>query len=56
MADKKHKPSANGPHSVYVLIEEYWKDYIIDTPDKFLEFYPTDWQTKWPISDVVNSR
>ena len=37
MADTKHKPSANGPHSVYVLKEEYRKDYIINTLDKFLD-------------------
>ena len=37
MADTKHKLSANGPHSVYVLKEEYRKDYIINTLDKFLD-------------------
>ena len=37
MADTKHKPSANGPHSVYVLKEGYRKDCIINTQDKFLE-------------------
>ena len=37
MADTKHKPSANGPHSAYVLKEEYQKDYIINTLDKFLD-------------------
>ncbi len=28
MADAKHQPSANGPHSVYVLREEYQKEYM----------------------------
>lgn len=36
MADTKHRPAANGPHSVYVLSEEYRKTYIVDVLDKFL--------------------
>jgi hypothetical protein len=39
MADAKHQPSANGPHSVYVLREEYQKEYIINILDKFLDEY-----------------
>ena len=37
MAGTKHKPSANGSHSVHVLKEEYWKDYFINMLDKFLD-------------------
>ena len=36
MADRKHKPTVNSPHSVKVLKEEYRKTYILDVIDKFL--------------------
>jgi hypothetical protein len=36
MADAEHWPTANGPHSVHVLNEEYKKTYIVDVIDKFL--------------------
>jgi hypothetical protein len=36
MADAEHRPTANGPHSVHVLNEEYRKTYIVDVIDKFL--------------------
>ena len=39
MVDAKHKPTANGPHSVYVLCEEYKKSYLNNTLDKFLDEY-----------------
>ncbi|XP_028417518.1 uncharacterized protein LOC114541922 [Dendronephthya gigantea] len=39
MGDAKHKPTANGPHSVYVLSEEYQKSYLNNTLDKFLNEY-----------------
>ena len=39
MVDAKRKPTANGPHSVYVLREEYQKSYINNTLDRFLEKY-----------------
>jgi hypothetical protein len=39
MPDKKHKPTANGPHSVHVFSKEYQKTYLIDALDKFLDEY-----------------
>ena len=36
MLDTKHKPTANSPHSVHVLNEEYQKTYLINSLDKFL--------------------
>ena len=39
MDDAKHKPTANGPHSVYVFNEDYQKKYIDKTLDKFLHEY-----------------
>ena len=39
MLDTKHKPTANGPHSVYVLTEEYQKSYLSNALDKFLDEY-----------------
>ena len=37
METTKHKPAANGPHSVHVLAEDYQKTYIINVIDKFLD-------------------
>lgn len=37
--DTKHKPTANSPHSVHVLNEEYRKTYLINSSDKFLDEY-----------------
>ncbi|XP_028418118.1 uncharacterized protein LOC114543248 [Dendronephthya gigantea] len=37
MDDTKHKPAANGPHSVHVLQEEYRKSYIVQVLDKFID-------------------
>ncbi len=37
MADAKQKPTANKPHSVYVLNEEYQKTYVSNILDKFLD-------------------
>ena len=45
MAGTEHRPTANGPHSVYVLNEEYRKTYILEVIDKFLDefiFYGPD--------------
>ena len=39
MGDAKHKPTANGPHSVHIFNEDYRKDYINNTLDKFLDEY-----------------
>ena len=39
MDDAKHKPTANGPHSVNMFNEDYCKDYINRTLDKFLDEY-----------------
>ena len=53
MADTKHKPSANGSHSVYVLKEEYRKDYIINTLDKFLDEHVFDEENIGTTTDGV---
>ncbi len=37
MDSTKHKPTANNPHSVEVLTEEYRKHYIINVLDKFMD-------------------
>ncbi len=37
MADAKQKPTANKPHSVYVLNEEYQMTYVSNILDKFLD-------------------
>ena len=37
--DAKHKPTANGPHSVHIFNEDYRKDYINNTLEKFLDEY-----------------
>jgi hypothetical protein len=37
MVDTKHKPTANSPHSVHVLGEDYKKSYIINVLDQFLD-------------------
>ena len=37
MANTKHKPTANGPHSVNVLTEDYRKSYMQNVIDKFLD-------------------
>ena len=45
MAGTEHRPTANGPHSVYVLNEEYRKTYILEVIDRFLDeiiFYAPD--------------
>ena len=39
MLDAKHRPTANGPHSVLVLTEEYRKTYLTNTLDQFLDEY-----------------
>ena len=39
MEDAKHRPTANSPHSVKVLTEDYREIYIIDVLDKFLDEY-----------------
>ncbi|CAB3990841.1 Hypothetical predicted protein [Paramuricea clavata] len=39
MDDTKHKPTANGPHSVHVLKEDYRKTYMLEVIDKFLDEY-----------------
>ncbi|CAB3995477.1 Hypothetical predicted protein, partial [Paramuricea clavata] len=39
MDDIKHKPTANGPHSVHVLKEEYRKTYILQVINIFLDEY-----------------
>ena len=39
MEDAKHKPTANGPHSVNIFDEDYRRGYIDSTLDKFLDEY-----------------
>ena len=39
MGDAKHKPTANCPQSVHICNEDYRKDYINNTLDKFLDEY-----------------
>ena len=39
MADTKHKPTANSPHSVYSLTEAYRSSYLGDVIEKFLDEY-----------------
>ncbi len=52
MDDAKCKPTANGPHSVYILQEDYKKNYIAQVLDKFLdEFVFSDENMK--VSDGV---
>ena len=42
MADTKGKPTANCPHTVFVLQEEYRRTYIIHILDKFMDVYLFD--------------
>ena len=37
MVDTKHKPTANGPHGVHALKEDYQKTYLGNVIDKFLD-------------------
>ena len=39
MEDAKHKPTANGPHSVNIFDEDYRRGYIDSTLDMFLDEY-----------------
>ena len=59
MDDAKCKPTANGPHSVHVLNEEYRKKYIAEVLDKFLDEFifpselPDDEMSDKDVSDGV---
>ena len=50
MVGSKHKPTANGLHSVYVSCEEY-KSYLKNTLDKFLDEYVFGGDDKTVASD-----
>ena len=53
MVDAKHKPTANGPHSVDVLTEDYRKSYMQNVINKFLDefVFPDDESNK--VSDGI---
>ena len=46
MDNTKHKPAANGPHSVNIFNEDYRKGYLSSTLDKFLDEYVLETEDK----------
>ena len=54
METTKHKPTANGPHSVNVFDEDYRKRYMGNTLDKFLNEYVFVTENKESSSTPTN--